>query len=581
MKFIRLVMVMLILAVPCVVSAASLPIAVENDFKPLKGVVIGQEGDGWLIDVGREQGVHEGDLFSAVEPGKPVVHPQTGETLGNMNRITALLQVIWVQPRFSQVRQISGGGALAARAEVRRFDGLTATFIDESGTGEQLYITLRDSLSQLRWLGYRKAAGAQTTSGDVAQLSFHWNSQGLKVLGLDQQPLRIYSAAGYPGEVQRQTPKQPSAGGPAPAPVGSAAPAGVQALAPASVPSPASAVPADYKDLGQLPVRSHMAVFVRQENRLLLASSDGDSWQILDMGSASKVIARSPDVIMGKVISLHWWQPEAKGPLYLAVTMQVDENASGDINGSKRLETTLYRLIKDQPQIVRSEVANMVGSFDLDGDGRPETLLGQDLDRDITFGTRIRQYRPSGDGVTSAKADISLPLGFSIISGTICRLGGTDGLSTAWIKSRTLYIARKGKSPAEVSGDMGGSLVSFAYDVNPDATNRLFKTVSVEIAPICADINGDGQHQMIATGSDISLLQLLGVMPDIKKSWLVGVSYTGSKFRHQKIGPEIDDAAICGLAWDQNRLLLVVTYRDKESGSHLMMLENPKMAGRK
>jgi hypothetical protein len=47
----------------------------------------------------------------------------------------------------------------------------------------------------------------------------------------------------------------------------------------------------------------------------------------------------------------------------------------------------------------------------------------------------------------------------------------------------------------------------------------------------------------------------------------VSVSYTGSKFRHQKIGPEIDDAIICGLTWDQNRLLLVVTYKDEESGS--------------
>lgn len=578
MKFIRFMMVMLAFAIPCMVSAASLPTAVENDFKPLKGIVIGQEGDGWLIDVGRDMGVHEGDLFSAVDSGKAIVHPQTGEKLGSMQQITGLLQVIWVQPRFSQVRRISGAGALSTGAEVRRFEGLTALFMDESGTGEQLFITLRDSLSQLRWLGYCKASGGHAASGDAAQLSFVWNSQGLKVLGLDQQPLRLYTAAGYSGEIQRQAPAQPSAGGLAPAPVGPAAPAGVQA--PAPVPAAASA-PADYKDLGQLPVRSHMAVFVRQGNRLLLASSDGDSWQILEMGAAPKVIAKSPDVIMGKVIGLHWWQPEAKGPLYLAVTMQTDENASGDLNGSKRLETTLYRLIQDQPQIVRSEVANMVGSFDLDGDGRPETLLGQDLDRDITFGARIRQYRPSGDGVTSAKADIPMPLGFPVISGTLCRLGGSDGLSAAWIKNRTLFIQRKGKSPSEVSGDMGGSMVAFSYDVNPDAANRLFKTVPVEVAPICADINGDGKLQMIATGSDISLLQLLGVMPDIKKSWLVGVSDTGSKFRHQKIGPEIDDAAICGLTWDQNRLLLVVTYRDKESGSHLMMLENPKMTGRK
>jgi hypothetical protein len=569
MKIIRLMMVMLILAVACVVSAASLPMAVENDFKPLKAVVIGQEGEGWLIDVGREQGVHEGDLFSAVDHGKPVVHPQTGEVLGSMQRATGLLQVIWVQPRFSQVRKISGVGALALGAEVRRFDGLTAIFIDETETGEQLYMTLRDTLGQLRWLGYRKAAGTYAAPVDAAQLSFYHNSEGLKVFGLDRQPLRLYPAAGYPGEVQ-------------PPSVAAAAAAATPAVVPPFVPAPAAAsATADYKDLGQLPVLAHMAAFVRQENRLLLAVSDGNGWQVLDIGTGAKVVAQSPKIVMGRIIGLQWWQPEAKGKLYLAVTMQTDENAPGNINRSKRIESTLYRFAGDQPQIVHSVVANMVGSFDLDGDGRHETLLGQDLDRDITFGSRIRQYRPSGDDVVSSKADIPLPLGFPVIGGLLCRLGGTEGLSSVWVKNRSLYVARKGKSPSDVSGDMGGSLVSFSYDINSDAVNRLFRTASLEVAPICADLNGDGQSRIISTGSNVSLLSQFGVMPDIKKSWLVAVSYNGSKFRHQKIGPEIDDAAISGLTWDQNRLLLVVTYQDKESGSHLMMLENPKMTGGK
>lgn len=578
MKFLRLVMVVLALSVPCLVSAATLPAAAENDFKPMDGVIIRQEGDAWLIDVGREQGVHEGDLFSAVEAGKPVVHPKTGEKLGSMPQITGLLQVIWVQPRFSQVRRISGSGTLAAGTQVRRFEGLNSVFIDEIGTGEELYLQLRESLTQLKWLGYRKGAGGPDEK-EAAQLIFKWNSNGLKVIGLDRQPLRFYSAAGYPGEVQAkaQAPAGTQTAG-AKAPAAVAAPAVAAPLAPA--PAPGS-VPSEYTDLGQLPVPAHIAAFVRQENRLLLAASDGNGWQVLDVSAAPKVIARSPDVLMGKVIGLHWWQPEARGPMYLALTMQVDENASGAIDGSKRLESTLYRLSGDQPQVVRSEVANMVGSFDLDGDGRPETLLGQDLDRDITFGSRIRKYRPSADGLVSSSADIPLPLGFPVIGGTLCRIGGTDGLNAAWVKSRTLYVARKGKSPSEVSSDMGGSMVSFSYDVNPDAVNRLFRTVPLEVAPICADTDGDAQPRLIAVGSDISLLQLLGVMPDIKKSWLVAVSYTGSKLRHQKIGPEIDDAAICALAWDRNRLLLVVTYKDKESGSHLMALENPKTGGRK
>ena len=95
MKLPRLVMVvMLTLAIPWIGWADPLPTAVENDFKPLKAIVIGKEGDGWLIDAGRGLGVHEGDIFTVVSPGKTVVHPQTGEKLGTIQQITGLLQVI-------------------------------------------------------------------------------------------------------------------------------------------------------------------------------------------------------------------------------------------------------------------------------------------------------------------------------------------------------------------------------------------------------------------------------------------------------------------------------------------------------
>lgn len=62
------------------------------------------------------------------------------------------------------------------------------------------------------------------------------------------------------------------------------------------------------------------------------------------MGADPEVMAQSPDVTIRQVIGRHWWKPEGRGPLYLAVTMQNDDNASADINASKGLEPTLYRL---------------------------------------------------------------------------------------------------------------------------------------------------------------------------------------------------------------------------------------------
>ncbi len=563
MKSLRVFIVMLALALaaPCLLSAAPLPAEWEAAFKPLDGVVIGREGEEWLLDLGREQGVHEGDLFSLVEPGPPVVNPQTGEGLGRLLRIKGLLQVIWVQPRFSQVRRISGTGTVATGAPVRRFEGLTATFIDETGTGEQLYLQLRDTLTQLRWIGYRSGSGTPVAS-DASQLSFILTAHGLKVLGPDQQPLRHYPTAGSSAQAPQQ-------------------------LAAPVVPTKTAAVPdssaARYRDLGKLPGVALIASFVRQGDRLLLAISDGNGWQILDVGHGSAVVVHSTSsvpTLPGKVLSLHWWHPQAQGPLYLAVTLQMEENAAGSLDLGKRLESTLFRLNKDQPVRVLSRLADMVGTFDLDGDGRPETLLGQDLDRDIVFGGRIRQYRPAGEGVEATRADLSLPLGFPVLGGALCRWGEPNGLTPVWVKSRTLYISPKGKSPYQMPYDMGGSLLAFSYDVNSSAANRMFKTVALEVSPICADLSGDGRSQLVTVASEISLLHLFGVQPGIKKSWLEAVTDTDGHYRHQKLGPDLD-AAIQGLAWDQGRLLLVATYRDEDNGSHLMMLENGKSGGGK
>ena len=494
-----------------------------------------------------------------VEPGAPVVNPKTGEVLGRPLRLLALLQVSWVQPRFCQARLLSGKKNLQVGARVRRFEGLTAVFIDGTGKGEGLFLQLRDALDHLRWTDYRRGSAS---AAPASQLTFFLGAGGLDVRGPDGQLLRQY----------------PTAGQAAPAPPSTGAPAAALPASPPLAVSTTAAAASGYRDLGRLPLRAVVASFIRQDNRLLLAVSGGHGWQVLDASHGFKVVTHSDSSQPGKVLGLHWWQPAARGPLYLALTRQVAANDAASGEGSRRLTSTLYRLDGERPVRVHAALADMVASFDLDGDGRPETLLGQDFDRDILFGSRIRQFHPAGDGVTSSGSDLSLPLGFPVLGGALCSWGKPATLKPAWVRSRALFIARQGKSPYQLGDSMGGSLLGLTYDVNPGAADRLFQTASLEVAPICADLARGKARQLVAVASEGGLLRLSGVEPEIRDSWLVAVSEEDGHFRYRKLGPQLD-AAVQGLTWDQGHLLLVTSEREKDAPSRLLQLKVGSASG--
>lgn len=546
----------LALVVPSLAAAVSLPAGLAKDFKPLAGRVVGHQEKEWLIDVGRDQGVHQGDLFSVVLPGPPVVDPQTGKELGRPLRITGLLQVTWVQARFSNVRKVNGAVQVGAR--LRRFEGVTAGFVDRTVAGEKLFLQVREALNNLRWQGYRsdkKNSGEKAPEG--TQLVFILSQQGLEVRGPDRQLLHQYSL-----------PEQAAASAPGAAVLGANSPVTVR---------PASST-YGYRDLGDLPGPVVAASFLRRGDRLFLAVSDGRKWQILDVSGAPAEVAHSESAMAGKVLGMHWWQPSEKGPVYLAVTRQVEDNAAGNPALGQQVQSNLFRLNGNRLVRVRAVLSGMVGSFDLDGDGRPETLLGQDLDRDITFGGQIRKFTPAGKGIEATRADLSLPLGFPVLGGTLCRWGALAQLRAVWVRSRTLFIARKGKPPFQMEDKMGGSLLTLTYDVNPGAADRMFQTVPLEVPPVCAVLDGDGRPELVTVASERSLFHLADVKPNIRHSWLTAVSDDNGRHHTRKLGPVLD-GAIQGLASDHGRLLLVTTDLNDENASRLLVLEKRGGAG--
>lgn len=170
---------------------------VVSDFAVKNGVVVLTRDDDAVIDLDASDGVVTGDLFTIFEPGESLVHPDTGQTIGTLDRVAGVFTVTQVRPGYSRVRRIYGTAIPAPGDPVRRFDGLSAVFRDRRGDGEAIFVSLRSRIPSLDWKGYERVpetAGA--SAGADARLVFSLEPRGLIVRDSAGRLIRAYPETG-------------------------------------------------------------------------------------------------------------------------------------------------------------------------------------------------------------------------------------------------------------------------------------------------------------------------------------------------------------------------------------------------
>jgi hypothetical protein len=143
------------------VAWAKVPSQILKDFKPVRGHVVSAVDGEFLIDLDAYQGISVGDLFSVIQPGKPIVDPASGKVLGTLDEVKGLLQVTRVRNGYSYARPLGAAKGITAGASIRRFSDMKAAFWDYSGHGEALFSELRQALPQLNWESYAAAQQAK------------------------------------------------------------------------------------------------------------------------------------------------------------------------------------------------------------------------------------------------------------------------------------------------------------------------------------------------------------------------------------------------------------------------------------
>ena len=546
---------------------------IARDFRPLSGYVIMPLNDQYLIDQDATKGVVVGDLFSVIEAGEKIVHPVTKEMLGTLDRVKGTLQVTQVKSGYSYARPLGKIEALKAGEIIRRYENIPAIFWDYTGQGSGLFAQLKDSLPNLNWRDYAAAQaerpvtpGAMSASGPA--LLFVLGDRGLEVHDADYRILHAYPRAEPMAAAGAVRPPPPVvAASPPPAAV-SVAPGPLkweQTLAGGGKGANGyQTVYPGFETVDSLPDGTVMAVFARDGERLLLATTDGHSMRVFAVSDRATPLAQGHPARSGQVLALHWWQPVAHGPLYLVVTSAVEVNQATSAVTPHTVSGEVFQLQDGRLVPVDGELSYLLGSFDRDGDGVNETLLGQNFDRDIFFGSRIKEFHLAGGKIESGKFTLDLPRSFPVQGSLLADLTGDGQPEEIFVRRRVLSIYAGSRPLYESPQQMGGSLSAMTFNRNPDAADQLFTTETIEVPPVTADLDGDSRPEVVAIAAEGSFLRAPGLGPNISKTWLSVLHYANGGFVRGKLGDDLE-SPIVGLTVAGQRALLVST----QSGSVL------------
>ena len=519
--FFRLLRVSCIMIYCLVSSAVATTLQdVVKDMQPLEAFVVEVVHGQIIFGLGSGDGILKNDLFTVFREGQKLTDPRTGKELGRIETSAGMVAVTRVEKQFSYARPVGETGEIKRGDKLVRFKEISAFLQDSAATKGTFSFELQRGLQALNWQNSKKGA----------ELVFSHNNDELTVTDRQGSVVRQYQLGDTPQEAAVNSSKPTyapiyDAGGSADGAIAGGA-AGIQGNKKIKYDMetygytqggalPFSVVMGDFLMIG-----SQMYIAVIREYQVVV-------YKVVDQSMVQVASIKTPLV---KLLSVCWWQP-GQGQYYLGVT--------GYDKDEEQVSSMIYAFHKDQMKPVLEELPYILGGNDLDGDSQPETMLAQSFDQDIFFGRTFKQAQIAGNSIKFSAYKGALPATYSVVSGTVL----DDGQTAAYIAGNKLHIASGGREVYRSGKEMGGSVSSVLYEVNPDDINPLFSSAKIELSPLGVDIDGDGNRELLIPSADLSGLTTLGGINNIKKSWVSVFKKNGNgTYMKGKIGGEYDQS---------------------------------------
>jgi hypothetical protein len=526
-----------------VTAWASLTEQLRLDFSPVDGYVVMATGTEYILDVDSSQGVSTGDLFSVVTTGEKIVHPVTGTVIGSLDTVSAVLQVTRIKTGYSYATLVRGGAVLEPGTAIHRFDGLDAVFVDPANENSDLLAQIKDAVPSLQWQG--------NSASTQADLVFQVDAASVQIRDGKGQLLRSYSRTPQVVSVPLSQAVNVAPVVVAPTATSPAAVTGaVQYQSRQSVTNFSTGLNMEFprfNKIGQYSDTTKTADFETSAGKLLLAASDGSNIKVFDIANGMTQLAQADSATMGQILSVSWWQP-AESQLYLLV----------NVWGDDRLESDLLQWTGNGFTVVEKGMGKMFAAFDVNNDGSSELLLTQDFNRETFYGNRVREAVMNGAELDYRDVSFELPRNFRIIGALITDVTGDQQPEVSYIRNRRLYVYSAGQQIYKSNKEVGASISGVTYDVDPAAQNPMITTAVCEVAPVAADLDGDGRKEIVAIGAEGSLLQSAGVTSTINQSWLAVFKYQDGMMLKGTLGDKLE-RPIQGITIADGQAIMVAT----------------------
>ncbi len=472
-------------------AIAALPDSVKQDFSTLDGYILMQSNGEYLVDIDATQGVQVGDLLSVSQPGEKIVHPISGKTVGFLNKTLAVLSITQIRPNYSYAQVISGNTDLSKGTPIKRFAGLRARLNGQGPTTATLYQELRAALPSFDWQG-PSSPGAKDEK--AADLLFTLTGTLLEVHNASGQRLHSYSLLDSTIEPNTPSPLMPLT-----ADSRAATPIAWQEKTPIAGSVRYENDLSGVKTLGMLKANTLMSDFITTADGLLMATTDGFRVHIYRVTDHLELVTEYP--FSGRSIhALSWWQP-TPNTLYLTVSGSSQSSPTTGTSTETTPRSSILLLNSNQLNPINDNISYFLGTYDRDGNGTRETLLGQDLDLDIFYG-RVAELHLDGNNIQVATPGYDLPSQFPVQGSLFADLTGDGTLETVTLTRGLLTVYQGKKMLYQSKKELGGSISKLTYDTNPGQADALYTSATFEVAPLAADIDGDGQLELISISSD-------------------------------------------------------------------------------
>lgn len=523
---------------------------IARDFSPLTGYVVDQTGEEYVIDLDASRGISVGDVFTISSKGKELVHPVTGKVLGRLEKVKAVLSVTAMEKGYSFAGLLPGSDEPGKGDVIRRYGKIRTLFWDYTGGGRDLHRRMISAMPHMKWVDY---ASSQRVRPDrpgppkgkyAGSLVFILREDLLEVRDPDFQVIHAYEVTGAPAGESRQVPAE--------RPIQRARTPG-RAQGKESISGKAVTYKEPFPELrtlAALPGPTLMADFVDTDSGKLLAVTNGEKITVfvVDKDGLEQVCAYTPEHPC-RILTVAWLRPDPSGFLYLALNKWNAPGLYGD----------LLVLKQEKLESFQTEIPRLLGTFDQDGDGMPETLLAQEVDTDEIFGHRKWEGRIQNGGLSWSAPAVDFPRNFNVTGSCLADMVGDGKPETVFILNGRLYIYSGQKALFKSSVRVGGSSSVLVYDMDTSPQNRMSNSAVFEIRPRVSDLDGDGRNELIvaAAGADGPGRVSPGIAGE-GRSVLSVFTYRNGRFVHGTLGETVS-GHVQGLDVSADRVWMVVS----------------------